>query len=734
MDWNYDFCMVAATVLFILIVYNCIGAKQKDFLKKLYIFLLSLSLACCITDMFSGMVLMREFKDAIWVNYIGEILYYSTQHAIPCCYFAYIVLVSREENSFDRNLVKWLVPGILEQVLIYTTPFTGWMFIYDADGYRRGPFMWVLIAGTAFYFLLAVIMVMKEGGKINKRYRIVTVSFVILPSIAVVIQIIRIDLILISCSIAMDCLIMQLILQNQRIIQEENIKEIEARLNAEKENRAKSTFLANMSHEIRTPMNAICAMADILEKCELPPHEMEYVRTIQVSAKNLLGIINNILDFSKVDAGKYELCLVRYRIDELLRNVGNIIAARAYSKNLGFEINVKPKVPLFLNGDSIKIQQVLVNILGNAVKYTEHGKITLDVSCEPRDGGKTYLIFKVSDTGIGIKEEDMPKLFNQFSQVDTFRNRKVTGTGLGLALSRGIANLMDGGITVSSEYGKGSVFTVFIEQQVAEYANDEPAGLDDIYIIFLYEEDEDDREHMVRILNQIGVNCIVLNSTGSIDPDEFKKYEQKRKIFMYNYEQFTLLGAGLPEEARPVALVGYYTLIKKEDKVDTYIRKPYDIFKVYNTLFGKKQDNIKDMQKKKTVINNVVVAVADDNKVNLKVAVTQLKEFNITAETFSSGKSLLRALERGRKYDIIFLDHMMPELDGIETATRIRDMEGDYFRNVPVIALTANAVEGAIDEYKKAGMNDCLFKPVRPGQLENMLAEYLPQNKIKVTG
>ncbi len=381
MDCNYDFCIASALVLLLLVIYNCCIVRRWKFMRKVYLVLLILSFGCCVADIFSGIVLMKEFKDNIFLNYAGGIIYFSLQCAIPCCYFVYITVVSKKMDFISKKTVIWLVPGIIMQALVYTTFLTGWIFIYNKDGYSRGPFMWVIVIVSALYLGLGLCSVFSEGGNIGKRYKVVSVVFILIPACAVFIQAVYTDLVLSSSSMALSCLLMQFILQTPQMICEVNEKEIEARRAAEEANRAKSTFLANMSHEIRTPMNAICGMADMLERSSIPPHEMEYVQTIQVAARNLLGIINNILDFSKVDAGKLDLCNVHYRLDEMLRGVENIIASRVYGKNINFEIDIKPGIPIYLNGDKTKIHQVLINILGNAAKFTEHGKVKLYTGC-----------------------------------------------------------------------------------------------------------------------------------------------------------------------------------------------------------------------------------------------------------------------------------------------------------------------------------------------------------------
>ncbi len=730
MDCNYDFCIASALVLFLLVIYNFYIVHSLKFIRKVYLLLLILSFGCCVADILFGMVLMKKFSDNILLDYAGGILYFSLQCAIPCCYFVYITIVCKKMDFISKKTVIWLVPGIVMQVLVYTTFLTGWIFTYNKDGYNRGPFMWVLVIISALYLVLGLCSVLSEGENIGKRYKIVSVVFILIPACAVFIQAIHTDLVLSSSSMALSCLLMQFILQTPQMICEVNEKEIEARRAAEEANRAKSTFLANMSHEIRTPMNAICGMADMLERSNIPPHEMEYVQTIQVAARNLLGIINNILDFSKVDAGKFELCNVHYRLDEMLRGVENIIASRVYTKNIKFEIDIKPGIPIYLNGDKTKIHQVLINILGNAAKFTEHGKIQLYTGWEQLSGGKVKLIFQVTDTGIGIREEDLPKLFSQFSQVDTKRNCNIKGTGLGLALSRGIARYMGGDITVTSEYGSGSTFTVTIEQEIVKYPDNKQQALDG-YIVLVYEEDYNDRQNLSYILDEMGVKNEFIESADGINYSIFDGYSQEKRIFLYNYEQMQASDIKLPADVNIVALLEYFAVIKKGDIVYNYIKKPFDIFKVYDALFNNRPLYYKKWSKNNIVVSNAHIAVVDDNRVNLKVAVTQLKEWNIFAETFTSGQGLLRALEKGRKYDIIFMDHIMPGMDGIETAINIRSMEGEYFKKVPVIALTANAIDGVMEEYRKAGMDSCLFKPFSLGQIEEKLAEFLPEEKVK---
>ena len=256
-------------------------------------------------------------------------------------------------------------------------------------------------------------------------------------------------------------------------------------------------------------------MADILGKCELIELEHEYVDTIQTAADSLLSIINDVLDFSKIDAGKMELCPVEYRFDTFIEGIENVIAARIFDKKLEFEVLMSKDIPVCLYGDCAKINQVLVNILSNAVKFTDKGKIKLDIDSRYINDDVVELSFAISDTGIGIRDEDMDKLFNQFSQVDAMRNRKREGTGLGLALAKNIVQMMNGSIEVQSEYNVGSCFTAKIRQRVCEEQNTDikKHALEKYKnkVIFVYENDYSSRKHLLEILKQLGQNTICVH-------------------------------------------------------------------------------------------------------------------------------------------------------------------------------------------------------------------------------
>lgn len=403
------------------------------------------------------------------------------------------------------------------------------------------------------------------------------------------------------------------------------IKTIQDYLDMEREkqraisaNESKSMFLANMSHEIRTPINAILGMDEIIIRDSKEKEVVEYARDIQSAGRSLLALINDILDFSKIESGKMEIVPVEYEVSSLINDSYNMIFMRAKEKKLELKVRNYPNMPRRLFGDEVRIRQVIMNMLTNAVKYTNEGSVTLSVGCEKLQDERIILKISVRDTGIGIKPEDQVKLFESFKRVDEIRNRNVEGTGLGLAITKLLVHLMGGEISVRSEYGKGSIFYVDIPQEVV---SDEPMG----------------------------------------------------EFTLNNY------------------------ILENED-----IKEPKTIWKgSYNVL------------------------IVDDVAMNLKVIVGLLKDSGINIDTAESGQECLEATSN-KKYDLIFLDHMMPNMSGVETFHKMNEMEDNLNKDTPVIMLTANAVQGAKEEYMTEGFSDYLAKPVQRKKLEEMIKKYLP--------
>ena len=395
-------------------------------------------------------------------------------------------------------------------------------------------------------------------------------------------------------------------------------------LEAIRANKYKSEFLANMSHEIRTPINAIMGMNEIILREDISKEVRECSSNIKTASDALLGLINDILDFSKIEAGRMELISNDYSLSSLTIEVVKMIEVKATQKKLNLNLSVKEDLPDGLYGDENKIRQIMINLLNNAVKYTEQGSVSLDITGTTSDD-KVTLEIKVSDTGIGIREDDLDKLFEKFSRIDEKRNKDIEGTGLGLAICAGMVKFMGGSIDVDSTYGKGSVFTVRIDQLIK---NPEPVG--------------------------------------NID----EKYSKENLILAD--DDFTYMA--------PLASI----------------------------------------------------LVVDDNKMNIEVVKGLLKDTLIHIKEAFSGREMLELIARN-KYDIIFLDHMMPEMDGIETLDKSKTLPVNKCSDTPIIALTANAIKGAKKEYLDAGFTDYLSKPIKRDEILGMILQYLPEEMITKT-
>ena len=415
---------------------------------------------------------------------------------------------------------------------------------------------------------------------------------------------------------------------NQELLKVVEIKRKEAK----SAGKAKTDFLANMSHEIRTPMNAICGMSDLLLQTKLTDEQLDYVSTIKLSSDNLLSIINDILDFSKIEAGKMELVPQSYNLLSPLYSLQNTIDVRIGERPLDFKISIKRDMPTQLYGDEVRVQQVILNLLTNAVKYSNQGHIELIVDYEKLENDEIMLKATVKDQGIGIKKEDMPKLFEAFSQVDMERNHRIEGTGIGLTITERLVRSMGGSITLESEYGVGTTFYVSMRQKVEDF------------------------------------NSVI----DTESTDDF-------------------------------VVISHSNILK-------------------GFVSGKKKIA-------KFIAPDAKVLVVDDNEANLKVAKGLMGQYKLNVRTCTSGKAALDILETDKSFDILFIDHMMPEMDGVELTKILRSSNDDYLKYVPIIALTANAIKGVSEMFLANGFTEYLSKPIDTERLGEVLNKWIPENK-----
>jgi signal transduction histidine kinase/CheY-like chemotaxis protein len=522
------------------------------------------------------------------------------------------------------------------------------------------------------------------------------------------------------------------IARSENAMAKQNLQLLEANQKAQAASQAKSDFLAKMSHEIRTPMNAITGMAELLLRGELSGKSRGQVQDIKQAGANLLSIINDILDFSKIESGKLEIVPVKYLLSSLINDTVNIIRTRLIEKPIRFFTNIDGAIPNSLTGDEARLRQIMLNLLSNAVKYSEKGYIGLTVTTDKRDSKHIWLKIAVIDTGKGIKPEDQAKLFSDFVQVDTRKNQNIEGTGLGLAIAKRLCIAMGGDITMKSEYGMGSVFTAQLPQGIE---SEEPfAGVQEPEQkkILVYEGRAVYAKSVCWTLENLKVPYTMV--TNRDDFEAALSREQWTNIFsgygLYTMIKMSMDRVQFPEGKKPplALMIEWGTEAFIPDV--RFISIPVQSLSISNVLNGKADS--KDYVKASAVIRfcfpGARLLVVDDIATNLQIAEGLLAPYNTVIDTCLSGAKAIELVKQ-HEYDIIFMDHMMPEMDGIEATAAIRALDGSRFRTMPIIALTANAVTGMREMFLQNGFNDFLSKPIDVTKLDDMLGKWIPKEK-----
>lgn len=493
----------------------------------------------------------------------------------------------------------------------------------------------------------------------------------------------------------------------------------------------KSDFLANMSHEIRTPMNAVIGMAEMALREDLPSIARDYINQIKIAGKTLLAIINDILDFSKIESGKMDIIPVEYSPVSVVRDVANIVVTRLKGKEVEMILDIAPDLPSTLKGDSIRIKQVILNLLNNAAKFTQRGKILLRMSHARISDKEVTLCVDVEDTGIGIKKGDLGKLFQSFSQVDSKRNRNIEGTGLGLAISKQLLSLMKGDIQVQSEYEKGSRFSFSLPQKVIqedpEMTVNEPEAL---YVVGLFSNPYI-KEQIKKDIMGLKVKYRQLDSGV-----ELYMLPKDRRVFCFIEQE--MLTAPIEEflrenrEITAVLLTPFDSTMQLDIPNLLIVKKPVFLMSLVRILNQEEADpdyNDSNDELFDFIAPEANVLIVDDNAVNLTVAEGLLEPLQMKIDTALGGKEAISKISE-KHYDIVFMDHMMPEVDGIETTRIIRRFHTEY-DDVPIIALTANAVDGTREMFCSEGMNDFIPKPIELRVLISKVKQWLTPEKIR---
>jgi len=537
-------------------------------------------------------------------------------------------------------------------------------------------------------------------------------------------------------------------------IQKLKLEAVEAQAEKEKAeaaSKSKDEFLAKMSHEIRTPMNAITGMAELALREERQELVREHILTIKQASANLLSIINDILDFSKIESGKMEIVPVSYQLSSLVNDTINIIRMRLMEKPIRFFTNIDGNIPNNLFGDETRLRQVFLNLLTNAVKYSEKGVIGLTITVDKRNDKQVRIKIAVSDTGKGIKQEDQEKLFDEFVKVDVKNNQGIEGTGLGLAITKRLCAAMGGEISFESEYGKGSVFTAVIPQNV------------ELEIPFAAVEEPEKKKILVYEGRSVYAGAVCWTLKNLSVPHTLVENQEDFAAALYRDEWFYVFSSyGLYNKIKPVieqSDSAFYNgkkppmALMVEWGTEAYVPGvrfvsiPIQSLSIANILNGKVDS--KDDQNTgifRFSFPGARLLVVDDIATNLKVVEGLLAPYKTKVDTCTNGLQAIEyiknAASRNKEYDVVFMDHMMPGMDGIEATIAIREWEKEQAdetqgndknsrKQIPIIALTANAVVGMREMFIEKGFNDFISKPIDVSKLDEILNRWIPEEKRK---